>query len=373
MRVTTINENTSYDVVWRKLRKYHDEQLSVSRLMRLHSVNKQQAANVRKQAQQISYSLTQALEFSRAALSAGATTKALLAYYSLTALANVEILWKGDGSTSFDRRGAEYNSHGLELVKDENLLQFRAHTKRRNGKLMGLFGLWRNKATHFPYYGLQTNQFFTDRHEGYHTLSSMEHLNNIEYPDAPLSLSDCFAHIPGLYRSVADHSIKSKLARGKISSVNRYSAEREFQDTTTSLIIHPCTADITEAVLEDFKVPPQLVPNISFLEPTRGAMISWVTSPPYSDRSITLPESFAWTADENFFLADGSYLNEFGYFYVGLYIAGMITRYHPQSWIRELRTMTHASSLVDEFVDQSLQRVPLLTLAALDEELLVYS
>lgn len=371
--VITVGENSAYDVVWRRLRKYHDEELSIQRLMNLHSIPKSQKENVRKQAQQISYSLTQAWEFSRAALNAGSSTKALLAYYSLTALANVEILWFGNGKVSFDQRNSKYNSHGFELIKDKRLLDFKAAPLITDGMLRGLYGLWRHSAKHMPFHGLVTTQFPTSSTETYRSLSSTDFLRDVDHPSNPISLADCFAHLPGLHQSIGDHGIDARLARGKISRKEIFDPDMTFLQSSTSIAVHPCGHSIRDQVIANFKFPPCRVPDVMIADTPSGALFTWNDKPPHSKQYISMPDAFPWAKSESYFVGSGAFLNEFGYFYIGLYITGMITRYHPQMWIRELRTMSHSSSLVDEFVEHSLSRVPLLTLCNLNEEVIVYA
>lgn len=84
------------------------------------------------------------------------------------------------------------------------------------------------------------------------------------------------------------------------------------------------------------------------------------------------PEVFAERRNLYHMVGTGSFLNEFGYFYVGLYIVGMISRYYPQTWIRELREGSYVTSLIHEFVEHSLHRVPMLALGQLEKTIFLY-
>ena len=88
---------------------------------------------------------------------------------------------------------------------------------------------------------------------------------------------------------------------------------------------------------------------------------------------IHMAEALPYSKDEMYFLPGTSnWLNEFGYLYVGLYISGMICRYYPQYWIKEVSRSTQALILIDELVDTALQRAPLLLLGQLENAVVVY-
>jgi hypothetical protein len=132
---------------------------------------------------------------------------------------------------------------------------------------------------------------------------------------------------------------------------------------------------LTDAAFHDigskFKIAPRAVSEFKMNRIGSGLSVVWKANLP-EQSLFTLPEVFANTKEELLFIGDGDHLNEFGYYYVALFIAGMITRYYPHIWIKEFRSNSKASTLIDELVDNALSRVPLLTTSALEQRAYLY-
>jgi hypothetical protein len=64
-------------------------------------------------------------------------------------------------------------------------------------------------------------------------------------------------------------------------------------------------------------------------------------------------------------------LNEFGCFYVALFILGNYARYFPDRWIHDVERATPLAHMVDELLICAFSRVPLLTLSELSRQCLV--
>lgn len=372
--VTKINESRSREIVWRRLGQFHDIDRSTDRLMRQRpEIPPKQRSNIRKQIQQLSFSLTQAKEFFISADSSGPTTRALQAYYGLTALANVTILWEGTGDDSFERRDGRYNSHGLELKLGNSVLDFAAdHKHSPGGSLSGLFGLWHKYATHVPHYAESV------RHHAGETststlqpISSVTRLSEVAFPVARITLIDCLRHIPSLQQSLISYGFEQALARGRISTFDNFDVDGNRIKGNRKYTIQPCRDEVRAGVMEKFTFPAQSYEDISIVYPPNGLILT-IDTLRNLELSLSAPEAFSWSKDDVYFVGSGDYLNEFGYFYIGLYIAGMITRYHPTHWIRELQTNSIATALVDELVDAALTRVPTLVLSALERSIFLY-
>ncbi|WP_441931680.1 YaaC family protein [Neorhizobium galegae] len=373
--MTTINESRSREIAWRRLAQFQDIERSTDRLLNQRpEIPRGQRDNVRKQIQQMSFSLTQAKEFFKSAEASGPTTRALQTYYGLTALANVVILWEGTGNDCFERRNGRFNAHGLELKLGNDVLAFGAEPKRQwDASLSGLFGLWHTYATHIPQYAE-----CIEYHGGestvsrYRPVSSVTSLCEITFPSASqINLLDGLSHIPALQQSLSAYGIKPRLARGRVDISDSFGVNRERIEGKRTFTIHPCAEDIRMSVMERFLFLPRSFEDISIIQPPNGIIIKLDTTRDHSANSSS-PEAFAGTKDQMYFVGSGDYLNEFGYYYVCLYIAGMITRYHPTHWIKELATNSVSTALVDELVDSALTRLPLLVLSLLERSIFLY-
>ncbi|MBX9452655.1 MAG: YaaC family protein [Mesorhizobium sp.] len=334
-----------------------------------------QKKNVEKQFQQLSYCLTQAREFSASAQSSSLSTKALQAYYSITSLANVEILWKSDGNGSIDRRRSVYHRHGLDLTIGESIDEFSAKPQIDDGnQLVGLFGLWRQYARHAPHYGEHkiTYTGIGSQHTSLEQLSSATPLSEFPMGSGHISLRRCLGHIPGLQFSLADMNKDAYLVRGRVSLATAANDRNRTSSTTIKTIIQPAKPSLLNAVADRFKFPPAMVSDVKYIESGNAIIFDVTRKSTEKFYQSVGPESFSEKIDNLYFISDGEFLNEFGYFYVGLYILGMITRYHPQRWIRELSRNSDYTVIIDEFIDLSLTRAPLLVLGELRNDVFVY-
>ncbi|MBA8798249.1 hypothetical protein FHW77_001955 [Agrobacterium sp. RC10-4-1] len=370
---TIINESRSRETIWRRLSQFQDIERSTDRLMsRRPEIPSTQRGNVKKQIQEIAFSITQAKEFFRSAEICGPSTRALQAYYGLTALANVLILWDGTGNDSFARRDGRFNSHGLELKIGEDVLEFGAEAKRhRDGSLNGLFGLWHGYATHIPHYAERHFQFGsesgTSRHE---PVSSVTALSELPFPSTPLTLLEAMLHLPDLQQSLQSFGKNPKLVRGRMESLTTFDDTNANTDAHLIYTLHPSPTAIRMAVMDKFLFKPLMYEDITIQAPPNGALITINTM--REMQGWHSPESFSGSIKQMYFVGDGDYLNEFGFYYVCLYIAGMVARYHPNKWIKEINSNTISASLIDELVDSSIKRVPLLLLSALERSVFIY-
>lgn len=371
-----LSESRAYNAIWRRFARFQDIELTTEMLMAARKVPASQKQNVRKQMQQLSYSTTQAKEFSDAARSGGDTTRALLAYYSITALANVEILWRGSADENFERRPSHYNGHGLEIVQSQSLWDFGARPQLRNdGSVSGLFGLWRRFASHFPLYcEWMTASGDTSRTTLAAGISGRP-LEFFSLPNRPLTLGECLKHIPSLAHSTIAYGEQPQFVRGRNEVRSSLDSAGREQSRQIDYILHPASPAIFDTVLEFFRFNPSMAENLRIQGGNGGAGAALrieydVENPPWQDWGV--PEVFSERRDLYYMVGPGAFLNEFGYFYIGLYITGMVSRYYPHHWIKQLREGAYVTSLVQEFVEHSLQRAPMLVLGQLEQTIFLY-
>lgn len=376
MRCIKIRQSGACDYAWRSLRRFHDTASLVDMLMQQRQIPQKQKVNVEKQMRQLSYCLHQAQDFAKSARTSSLSTRSLLAYYSLTALANVEILWHGDGNASIDKRPSIYHSHGLELVAPGNLGDVRARPQVDGaGKVKGLFGLWREHAHHIPHYGeIETIDEETGiRQTGLEQFSSKTALRDFSFPQDGISLNRCLGHIPSMQITLGEMRRDTHLARGRIkrtATVNSHSTPLREEVKT---IIHPTPLDTLNEVGERFRYPGTAFEDIEIKEMPNGFIINhrMLSGNEYNYLSQA-PEAFNDSIDMIYFVGSGEILNEFGYYYVGTYILGMISRYHPNVWMAEIGRNSDYAALADEFLEIALDRCPLLIASSLRDAILLY-
>lgn len=370
-----ISESRGADIAWRRMSAFQDIERASTRLMAEREIPRSQKDNVRKQMQQLAFSIEQAREFFRSALVSGPSTRALMAYYGVTSLANAEILWRGSGLDSLDARPEQYNAHGFSLVKSDGLLNYRARPAMKNQEITGLFGLWRTYAEHIPIYG--ESKVFNEESASTTSLrimSGVVKLTEIEFPAVGLSLGDCLANLPAMQGSLRGTGYDPKLCRGRIDE-----ALQKDQDGLLfgrrSYSFHHFPETLQNEIGERFAIDPRRYEEFQFDRVGNGLLVYWkIRQELHREERTALrsPEAYAKTANELFYVGDGEVLNEFGHYYLALYVAGMVTRYYPHLWVKEIRSSTTAAILIDELVEHALERVPVLVAGALERIIFLY-
>jgi hypothetical protein len=75
--------------------------------------------------------------------------------------------------------------------------------------------------------------------------------------------------------------------------------------------------------------------------------------------------------DVRFWLDERPPLNEFGWYYVALFIAGNYARYYPDRWVVDVERNTPLALAIDELLRTAVFRVPLLALSEMSRTYLV--
>jgi YaaC-like Protein len=104
--------------VWKYLRFFLSTEKTTAQIRATHKIPLgEQDGNLQKQARQIAYSIRQAEQYFRASSLVDLTTRPLLIYYGAVALSQALILIKNDGTFSLDslRKERKHRHHGLEL------------------------------------------------------------------------------------------------------------------------------------------------------------------------------------------------------------------------------------------------------------------
>lgn len=98
------------EAMWWHIGRFRDVDSVAAKIRERHNTER----NARKQAKQIRYCLEQATEYYKAAASATLTTKPLLLYYGMAALAWAVVLFKQPGDYALERLRKAHREHGLE-------------------------------------------------------------------------------------------------------------------------------------------------------------------------------------------------------------------------------------------------------------------
>lgn len=359
---------------WSNLRRFHNVAFVEQQISRLHSLDKSQRENAKKQATQLRYCLLQAKEYFDASKSVTLATQPVLLYYSIMSLALAEILMKQSGDSSLDRARAEHKHHGLELrvssvQKGSEEIQATASALRAaplvgaSGERFGTFELWHRSCREMPLAGnIET------RHSGggqtqFRVIFLAPDAQLSPLPEPGLSLLDCLRSLPGAMEFLLTHDVTPRIVRGACR-VQRQDGDPNKVDAFT-VIVHPGPAEVISAFFQNWTVDAKGVDRITFTELPSGGIVRWTNDAVNGPLDMHVPHGSMWTDKEIRFWPGKEPLNEFGYLYVALYIAGNYARYFPDKWLLDVEKSTPLALAIEELISTANVRMPLLALSEL--------
>ena len=166
----------------------------------------------------------------------------------------------------------------------------------------------------------------------------------------------------------------SLLERGVESRLIRGSSEVFIKEGVPTLqtTIHPTSEEILSKMLEQYKVAPALIPFVDHtrLMHNRGTISLEIAITRESAGS--LPECTNGEDGQNFFHVENLPLNEFGYYYVALFIAGNYARYYPDLWIEDIKANSDLFFFLEILTEEATNRLAVLTLMELNRKLYIF-
>ncbi|HEY2706934.1 MAG TPA: hypothetical protein VGI95_02665 [Caulobacteraceae bacterium] len=330
----------------------------------------EQARNVRKQAEQIRYCVIQAKEYFDAALAVSLATKPVLLYYGVMSLALAEILFKQDGSSSLDYARGQHAHHGLDLrlgsnpsrkeTLEESGSSLRAVPLIRGAKRSGTFELWHRSAREAPICGYRDTVLHQGARHKMPTVVGVPldaRMGTIE--EGGRTFLDCVQAIPGMAPFLAQNGVRSTCARASLTnSYNEITSE-----LSSELIIQPNHSDLLEGIYSKIAFDAKCVDKIRIRELPSGCVLNWGGKVGEADVPGRFPNSVQDSASFFYFQDNISELNEFGLFYLGLFMLGNYSRYFPDQWMVDVESSSALALAAMEFLSLAEERVPLLSLS----------
>jgi hypothetical protein len=345
---------------------------------RCYSENPRQRTNVRKQATQIRQCLIQAREYYDAATAVTLATKPVLLYYSVMSLALAEILLKQDGASSLDRAREHHRHHGLEFRIDKvfeanQALAVSASTLKavplignKTGRAFGTFAPWHRSARELPLCGWTTTTHEEGTNSAFSALLGVPDTNLSDIPRAGYSLLTLLRHVPHMRDFLVSHNVFPELVRAKL--------ERQIEQTgraTTSVMLHPEPGDVLNRLIESINFPPRSLEYVHVSQIGSGFALNILNQEGQPATAFRLPHGSMWNESEIRFWPVDQPLNEFGFIYASLFIAGNLARYYPDVWLREVGDSSPLAQAIELLVDGAQERMALLTLSEMRRTLLV--
>jgi hypothetical protein len=296
----------------------------------------------------------------------------VLLYYAALSLATAEVLYKQTGESSLDRARAEHRHHGLifrvsrkpDGPVSEAARSLVAFPLIDRDVRRGTFELWHRSARRPPMVGRSAHNFVNNtRHISYASLLSTQDVRLPLLPAEGMNLTDILMLVPGLREQARWWGLPPVLCRGE---VGRTTYEGTDQVDLT-YVIHPSDPQALSKVTQGITMSPWLVDRVQISESPGALRVSLTETAEIRPYHFEWPNGINLNAKEAIFFPGEPPVNEFGLFYLGLFITGNFARYFPDHWIKLIEAAHPLSHAIDSFVTLAAERLPILTFCELSE------
>jgi hypothetical protein len=124
-------------------------------------------------------------------------------------------------------------------------------------------------------------------------------------------------------------------------------------------------------IIENLRTNPNNVDRVGMIEISTGVQITLQNDWINGFAGMPLPPASMISTEEWRMWTNNPALNEFGFFYVALFLAGNYARYYPDKWLQDVESSTPLALAIEELCAISRWRVPWLTLSELEMTLFV--
>lgn len=361
---------------WSKIKRFHDVGFVTDRICQVHSVPTKHRHNAEKQAIQIRQCLVQAKEYFDASQAVSLATKPVLLYYSVMSLALAEILFKQDGGSSLDKARGKNAHHGLVFKFSQatdggsgNTLAYQASQLRATPMSVktvrqGTFELWHRTSREPPICGELT---YSSLNLGSSSSPCAPLLFGVDtpfpsLPDAGMTLLDCFLEMPTMHGYMRANALMPFITRGTVSGTK----SRDSYQQATRIIIHPDNPEILNNLYRQIFAKPSDIEHLNVLELQSGLILTMDATVDGAP-CVLFPHGVNVSKNQVLFSCKETTLNEFGLFYVSLYIAGNYARYYPDKWLPDIDAASPIALAIEELIACAEERIPLLVLSELSQ------
>ncbi|MBL7136445.1 MAG: hypothetical protein ISS81_07635 [Candidatus Marinimicrobia bacterium] len=372
-RIETIKEISSQQPqkqVWKYLRTFLDESTTTNRIKKFHKIPiDKKDNNIKKQAEQIGYCISQAEEYYKSAKYATVTTKPLLLYYGSISLSTALILFVNEGNVSFDylRKTGKKWGHGLDakfnnfpknlkgIALDDILKNICATIRKDDNNIAkGHFSKFYNSlipsAVIIPV-SQKTNKTLLNKKVPQNSIDikALDKIDNDLLNTLTLTLN-----LPDMYDYYLDIGIKPNLckARPQIKSILHYEKDKVIK-----------VSDKHDVLIDGINIKEKKI-LLNYLLSKKSAMKTILDIPDHLILSSTYkygpqelfdsyyPDLLDSINGDIFIIVNPEKaLEEKATLYILLYCFGILCRYSPDIWMR----LINGSVAFKEFIDSLLQ------------------
>jgi hypothetical protein len=135
------------------------------------------------------------------------------------------------------------------------------------------------------------------------------------------------------------------------------------------LFLHP--SDCNSAIIENITADAKSIDHIDCKQIADGYQLTLQLDHIHGPIFMPLPPAATINTNEWRMWSNSPSLNEFGYHYLALYLAGNYARYYPDKWLHDVETSTPLALAIEELCEIAEWRVPWLSLCEMDSILYV--
>jgi hypothetical protein len=288
-------------------------------------------------------------------------------------LAIAEVLLKQMGEIYLEKMRQEQAHHGLELkvdsIKgDENSLGIVANAvraspiRKKSGEAFGTFSVWHRSARETPIVG----EFRQSSGTGYMTSHAVVYGASDEQfeplPQQGISLLECMRRLPTMTELLGSNGIAVPIVRGTVERF--YDAKQKLSRITFDF--QP-GGEAGVALQEDIRIRPEDFECVKWApwDENNTGLGGQLTLEIKEGMHVYLPvpQCCAINKNQMRFWPGKVHLNEFGFYYLAMYILGNIARYYPDKWLRDVERATPIALAAERLLSVARDRIPLLALS----------
>jgi len=190
-----------------------------------------------------------------------------------------------------------------------------------------------------------------------------------ELPSPGITLLQALKRLPAM----ADHFADSKITPEFVSArAIRTLVHDQPNRVEWEIIIHSTQRALLDRFLDLCILQPDAHRFVDFVPVGQnGGNITYLCDEDYVPQ-FRIPHACILSEnDVRFWLDEQPPLNEFGWYYLALFIVGNYARYYPDRWIVDVERNTPLALAIDELLRTAVIRVPLLALSEMSRSYLV--
>lgn len=380
------------DQIWKELRLFLDVDLSTDHIRSIQKIDDEtfykQLKNIRKQAIQIGFCIKQAEEYFYSSKNVSLATRPLLLYYGATSLSKALTLLKLDGDYSIDRLrdGDKHNHHGLELLKDfSSITNFNLKPDEFFKILKCKINYHTRKKIPWGHYPLVYQSLSPDTvaypikfdFEGSSISGDGKGLQNCadipdvsKYKDHIYNSFSLMSNLPDLYSMMTHLNFKMNLFPGdiymhRLKHIGVKAGDKILSEKYTDTY-HFLVRGIGDEEKNDFiNIYSKSNPEIQFIDvgPYNLHGVAAKTYEFSTPPQIYLPDVVDDIFSKIYFIYKVErFLPEICSHLILLFIFGMISRYHPDIWMKIISKNIKVIEILDSLLNVIYRKFPNLVL-----------